>query len=153
MTTFAHRQPRGFTLIELLVALAIIAILSALVFPSYNNYQLRSYRTQALTDLAACALNAERQRSNTFTYVGIHAATVPVVDVCNQFSPNEVTVAADAKYRISVTAATATAFTLRATPLNGQVGNGIIELDANGAKRWDKNDDSAFGANENNWQE
>lgn len=153
MTTFHHRQPRGFTLIELLVALAIIAILSALVFPSYNNYQLRSYRTQALTDLAACALNAERQRSNTFTYVGIHAATVPVAAVCNQYSPNDATTAANAKYRISVTAATATAYTLRATPLNGQVGNGMVELDANGAKRWDKNNDNAFGANENNWQE
>ena len=153
MTTIQQRQPRGFTLIELLVALAIIAILFALVFPSYNNYQLRSYRTQALTDLAACALNAERQRSNTFTYVGIHAATVPIAAVCNQYSPNEVTAAADARYRISVTAATATAYTLRATPLNAQVGNGMVELDANGAKRWDKNNDNAFAASENNWQE
>ena len=153
MNSFEQRQPLGFTLIELLVALAIIAILSALVFPSYNNYQLRSYRTQALTDLAACALNAERQRSNTFTYVGIHAAGVPIAAVCNQFSPNDATTAADAKYRISVTTATATAYTLLATPLNGQDGNGKIELDANGAKRWDKDNSNTFGASENTWQE
>ena len=35
-----------------------------------------------------------------------------------------------------------------------QVGDGIIELDASGAKRWDQDNDGDFSdAGENNWQD
>jgi hypothetical protein len=38
--------------------------------------------------------------------------------------------------------------------VNGQVDDGMLELDASGARRWDKNDDNDFGdAGENNWDE
>ena len=60
-------------------------------------------------------------------------------------SPSDATADVDARYLITVTAADATTFTLRATPVNGQVDDGMLELDASGARRWDKNDDADFG--------
>jgi type IV pilus assembly protein PilE len=145
------RATRGITLIELLIALAIMGVLSAVALPLYNRYQLRTYRTEVLTDLGACALAATRRYSTNFTYVGMHAGGVPAD--CDQFSPDGTT-AADGRYRITVTAADANTYTLRATPLNGQVGNGLLELDASGARRWDKNNDGDFAdVGETNWDE
>lgn len=148
------RGARGLTLIELLVALAIVAILAAVVYPNYANYTQRSHRTQAFADLGACALEAERIRSQAYSFAGIRAGTAPVAELCPQFSPRDATGAGDARYQISVPTATQTAYTLRATPLNGQLGNGIVELDANGARRWDRDDDGNLAeASDASWDE
>jgi len=42
-------------------------------------------------------------------------------------------------YDLTIEAATATSFTLRATPKNAQAGTGYLELLSTGAKRWDRN--------------
>lgn len=145
-------RSRGVTLIELLIALAIIGVLSAVALPLYNRYQLRTFRTEVLTGLGQCALAATRRYSTNFTYVGMDAGGGVPAD-CGQFSP-EGTTAADARYQISVTAADANTYTLRATPLNAQAANGRLELDATGARRWDKNNDGDLvDAGENNWDE
>ena len=45
----------GFTLIEVMIAMAIIAILTAIAFPSYQNYITRSSRSAAQTELLELA--------------------------------------------------------------------------------------------------
>ena len=40
------RRSSGFTLIELMVALAVVAILTAIAFPSYQRYIQRGIRAQ-----------------------------------------------------------------------------------------------------------
>ncbi|MEQ6341541.1 MAG: type IV pilin protein [Gammaproteobacteria bacterium] len=57
------------------------------------------------------------------------------------------------QYNLSITAATATTYTVRATPISGtsQQSDGMLELDGTGAKRWDKDNGGSFGAAENTW--
>jgi type IV pilus assembly protein PilE len=147
-------RPQGFTLIELLVALAILAIVAAVAMPIYNGYSVRTYRTDAQKDLLACAQGMERRASAAFSYAGNvdtdgdgvgDADTGPVsANICTPTSIN---------YDISVEAADANAFTLRATPTGGPVADdGLLEYDAAGVRRWDKNNDGdTDDADETDW--
>lgn len=45
----------GFTLIELVIVVAIIGILSAIVYPNYQNYVIRTKRTDMMTELGVMA--------------------------------------------------------------------------------------------------
>ena len=141
---------RGFTLIELLVALAIMAIISAVAIPIYTQYSIRTQRTNAEKDLMMCAQSMERLNAQTFTYagqVGPGADTGAVTaNICTPTTT---------MYTIAVVAPTnANTFTLRATPVAGSVvaTNGMLEVDASGATRWDRNNDGDFGdADETSW--
>lgn len=147
-------RQQGFTLIELLVALAILAIVSAVAVPIYTEYSVRTFRTDAQKDLLLCAQGMERLGSAAFTYAGAvdtdadgtgDADTGPVsANICATTSMN---------YDISVEAADANAFTLRATPTGGPVvDDGLLEIDATGVRRWDKNDDGdTDDADETDW--
>ena len=140
-------RTRGFTLIELLVALAILAIISAVAIPIYTEYSVRTQRTNAEKDLMLCAQSMERLGSTTFTYAGhINGGDTGAVTA-------NVCVPTTTMYSIVVTAANANTFTIRATPTSGPVmGNGMLEIDASGAQRWDRNNDGDFGdANETGW--
>jgi type IV pilus assembly protein PilE len=142
-------RSRGFTLIELLVALAIMAIVSAVAVPIYTQYSIRTQRTNAEKDLLMCAQSMERLASTSFTYAGqVGGADTGAV------TPN-ICIPSTTMYAITVTAADANTFTIRATPTSGPVFNpsdGMLEIDANGAQRWDRNHDGDFGdAYETSW--
>jgi len=140
-------RSRGFTLVELLVALAIMAIVSAIAVPIYTQYSIRTQRTNAEKDLMMCAQSMERLASTSFTYAGqVGGADTGAV------TPN-ICIPSTTLYAITVQAADANTFTIRATPTSGPVINdGLLEIDANGAQRWDRNNDGDFGdANETSW--
>jgi type IV pilus assembly protein PilE len=61
------RQP-GFTLIELMITVAIIAILAAIVVPSYNAQVRKTRRADAVNSLLQSAQELERCRSDTNAY-------------------------------------------------------------------------------------
>ncbi len=54
------RAARGFTLIELMITVAVVAILSAIAYPSYQEYVLRSRRVEAQSLLGEAAARQER---------------------------------------------------------------------------------------------
>ena len=140
-------RTHGFTLIELLVALAIMAIISAVAVPIYTEYSVRTQRTNAEKDLMLCAQSMERLASATFTYAGKVGGGDTGAVTANICTPSTT------MYAVAVTAADANTFTLRATPTSGPVvGNGLLEIDASGTTRWDKNNDGDFGdAYETGW--
>lgn len=140
-------RARGFTLVELLVALAIMAIISAIAVPIYTQYSVRTQRTNAEKDLMLCAQSMERLASATFTYAGHVGGGDTGAVTANICVPTTT------MYSVVVTAANANAFTIRATPTSGPVmGNGMLEIDASGAQRWDQNNDGDFGdTNETGW--
>ena len=65
----------GYSLIELMIVIAIVGIISAIAYPSYQSYTCDTYRGQAVADLKVCGLALERYYSNGFTYVEIGRAS------------------------------------------------------------------------------
>lgn len=141
------RRQQGVTLVELLIALVIVGILTSVALPLYTRYQERTYRSQAFADLGDCAQALERFYTVNFTYAGANLATI-----CTATSPPSGT----PLYNLTLPTADASQFTLRATPIADSAadGGGLLELDASGARRWDKNDDGdTDDVGEDNWQE
>lgn len=58
----------GFTLIELMVVVAIVGILAAVAYPSYQNSVRKSRRADAMAALAEAQLAQEKWRANHTTY-------------------------------------------------------------------------------------
>jgi len=122
MNQAVHRQA-GFTLIELMIVLIIAAILAAVAFPQYRDYVVRSNRSVAKSMLLQVADRQEQFFTDRKTYavdmtdLGYPAAASFAV---GRASAAEAAVNGDSLYQITLTGATATTFTLTATPVNGQ---------------------------------
>jgi prepilin-type N-terminal cleavage/methylation domain-containing protein len=58
-----RRSSRGFTLIEVMIAVAIVGILAAIAIPQYQQYILRTKRTEALTMLGTIKIAQETHRA------------------------------------------------------------------------------------------
>lgn len=64
------KHERGFTLVEILIVVALIGILSAIAFPSYNEYVRKSQRAEVQRVLAEANQYLKRYFGAQDTYEG-----------------------------------------------------------------------------------
>ena len=132
-------KSRGFTLIELVIALAIVAILVRIAFPSYQAYVVRSSRQAAQSELVALANAQEKIFLNDNAYVFDPATSVKKAYTGKSDGGLGVTSekSKDGRYKYSV-AATATTFTLTATPTGAQYAGDPLPLTISetGQRKW-----------------
>ena len=146
-----EQKQSGFTLMELMIVVAVLGLLVAIAYPSYQNYVNDTKRADAQGALTGFAGAMERHytANNSYLGAGTGGADTGAPAVYATQSPIDGT---PKSYNLTIQAATATTYTLRATPIGGQIGNGLMELLSTGQKRWDKdNSGTATGTGENNW--
>jgi len=61
---------KGFTLIEIMIVIAIIGILTSIVFIQFISYRTRTYNTSAKVDLRTAATAQEAYFIETSSYTG-----------------------------------------------------------------------------------
>jgi len=121
MGDLSMRQ-RGFTLIELMVTVAIIGILAGIGIPAYQSYMREARRSEGTSGLLEMQSLQERWRLNNTTYgTAANLATVGTLPTSTY-------------YTFSVTANSATAFTLSAAAQGSQTSDsGCTSLTINQA--------------------
>ena len=140
----------GFSLIELMIVVVITAILATLAYPSYNNYVVKSRRTDAQAVLIEAAHFMERFYTENNRYDQDTAGNATALPAALSESPRD----GGAKYYdIVLQASSASTYTLRARPKNGQTGDGFMEITNTCSKAWDSDDSGAVSASEQTWAE
>mgnify|MGYP000423826004 CR=1 FL=1 len=139
----------GFTLIELMIVVAIIGILAAIAYPSYTDSVTGTFRKDGQADLLGASQAAERFYTANFTYVGFSLGTASTDEYLN-WSPSDGS-EANKHYTLSVASSTANTYTIRAVPAGGQAGDGAIEIDADGSRRWDPANDATAASGQTHW--
>lgn len=118
---------RGFTLIELMIVVAVVGILSAIAYPAYTDYVVKTRRATAASCLMELAQFMERYNTTHMTYA---AATLPGTSCQTDLA---------AFYTFAFKGAvTAGAFTIEATPQGAQAARdtkcGTLGIDQKGEK-------------------
>lgn len=114
----SRQHHRGFTLIEVMIVVAIIGILAAVAYPSYQDSIRRSARADAQADMMELAQVIERFFTANNRYDQTRAGALYVLPFAQ--SPRS----GGAKYNfVYASAAPGQAYTLTATPAGSQVGD------------------------------
>lgn len=140
-TKIQFRRVRGFTLIELMITVVIIGILTAIAYPSYQEYVRRGNRAEARSILLEDVQILERNYTTSNRHDAINSDGSGGAPVIITQSPKTGT----AKYNIAVNTASqiagacATAgqcYMLTATPTGNMAGDncGNLRIDDSGAR-------------------
>ena len=116
------KTQKGFTLVELMIVIAIVGILVAVAYPSYQEHTRKSRRGNCAGELAPLANAMERH----FTLNGSYSAPNPTLgnaagDIFPATCPrdNAGVAGALAFYNFAITNVTPSTFTIQASPIPG----------------------------------
>ncbi len=104
---------RGFTLVELMIAVAVVALLGALAYPSYAAQIGKGRRADGKQALIELAQRLERFYTERGTYAGATLGSSGIY-------PDQSTAG---YYTLSITSQTADGFTISAAPRGRQAGD------------------------------
>jgi len=132
----------------MMIAVVVVAILATIAYPSYQEHLRASRRADAQGVLLQAAQFMERHYSDNLRYDSGPGGTPVALPAALTESPVD---GAPKFYDIALHTVAATAFVLRATPKNGQAGDGYLEYTNSGGKRWDRDNSGGVGADEQCW--
>lgn len=110
------RRQGGVTRIELVVVMIIIVILAAFAISSYRAYVIRSQRSDAKDALLALA----NQQENHYLQCNKFATVIDAATSCADGKLRGTSLSRNGWYRLAISAAGATTFTVSATAVNGE---------------------------------
>lgn len=120
------KRARGFTLIELMIVVAIVGILAAIAYPSYQRQVQNTRRAAAEGCLLELGQWMERYYTTHMTYgVGALPGTGCQTELANSYT-----------FAFAADEPTAATFLIEATPQNAQASDncGTLSLDQLGTK-------------------
>lgn len=110
------RRVKGFTLIELMIVVAVVAVLAAIVLPSYREQIRKSRRADAARAIGELQLGLERWRAENPSYANCAGAA------CASASGIYPTTPTSSYYTITP-APLANDYTITAAPTGAQAGD------------------------------
>lgn len=116
-------QMAGFTLIELMIVITIIGIISAIAYPNYQEYVLRSNRSEGQAFLNDAAARQERYYAQNHTYADTYAKL--------GYANNQ---SSSSKYTLGISNVTTTSYSLTASPARTDSKCGNLTLNQAGTK-------------------
>jgi type IV pilus assembly protein PilE len=130
---------RGITLLELMIALAVVAILMSVAYPSYLEQARKGRRADAQAVLMEAAHFMERYATENQRYDKNLAAVAVALPTALRKSPKG---SANATYNISLLSVSQESYTLRAVPTGAQASDvcGTLTINQAGEKSGAKSD-------------